>query len=125
MGSYARISDRMLSLFRLLSDEDALRLIEFSESLPRDYILTMESFSKHLQIPEKKIRQIVTECIHLGIIWELKADVGGNIMNTYGYVHSVPLTTILVLAEALINFISNCEPDVDIWKKGAFRSETD
>jgi len=125
VGSYAKISDRMLSLFKLLSDEDALKLITFAESLPRDYILTMESFSEHLKIPKQKIKPIVTDCIHLGIIWELKADVGGKIMNTYGYVHSVPLTTILVLAEALINFIANCEPDVDIWKKGAFRSETD
>ncbi|MBR1529268.1 MAG: helix-turn-helix transcriptional regulator [Oscillospiraceae bacterium] len=125
VGSYAKISDRMLALFKLLSDEDALKLITFAESLPRDYILTMESFSEHLQIPKQKIKPIVTDCIHLGIIWELKADVGGKIMNTYGYVHSVPLTTILVLAEALINFIANCEPDVDIWKKGAFRSETD
>ena len=85
----------------------------------------MKSFSEHLHIPEQRIRKIVTDCIHLGIIWELKADVGGKIMNTYGYVHSVPLTTILVLAQAMIHFISNCEPDVDTWSKGAFRSETE
>lgn len=125
VGSYAKISDRMLSLFRLLSDENALKLITFAEGLPRDYILTMESFSKHLKIPEKEIKPIVEQCSRLGIIWELKADFGGKVMSTYGYVHSVPLTTILVLAEALINYISNCEPDIDIWKKGAFRSETD
>ncbi|MBR1555971.1 MAG: helix-turn-helix transcriptional regulator [Oscillospiraceae bacterium] len=125
VGSYAKISERMLDLFRLLSDENALKLITFAESLPRDYILTMESFSRHLQIPEKEIRRIVTDCIHLGIIWELKADFGGTIHNTYGYVHSVPLTTILVLSEALINFIANCEPDIDIWKKGAFRPDSD
>ena len=125
MGTYVKISDRMLSLFRLLSDEEAVRLLVFSEALPRNYILTMKSFSEHLHIPEQRIRQIVTDCIHLGIIWELKADVGGKIMNTYGYVHSVPLTTILVLAEAMIGYISNCEPDVDTWSKGAFRSETE
>ncbi len=125
IGNYTEFSDRMLSLFRLLSDRDAVKLIAFSESLPRNYILTQKSFSEHLQIPEKKIQQIVTDCIHLGIIWELKADVGGKVMSTYGYVHSVPFTTILVLAEAMINYISNCEPDVDTWTKGAFRSETD
>ncbi len=125
IGSYTEFSDRMLSLFRLLSDRDAVKLVAFSESLPRNYILTLKSFSAHLQIPEQKIRQIVTDCIHLGIIWELKADVGGKVMSTYGYVHSVPFTTILVLAEAMINYISNCEPDVDTWTRGAFRPETD
>ena len=120
---YATPNDRVRALFRLLSDEDALKLITFSEGVPRNYILTNGSLARHLGLPEERVAEIVQQCLALGIIWKLRADIGGEVHDIYSYVHAVPVTTILVLAKALTSFISNCEPNIDTWNQGAFRSK--
>lgn len=120
---YATPNDRVLALFRLLSDPDAVKLITFSEGVPRNYILTNGSLAQHLGLPEQRVAEIVQQCLDLGIIWKLRAEIGGKVHDIYSYVHAVPVTTILVLAKALTNFITNCEPNIDTWEQGAFRSE--
>ena len=118
---YATTNERVLKLFRLLSDEDAVKLITFSEGVPRNYILTTGSLAQHLDLPEERVAGIVQQCLDLGIIWKLRAEIGGKVHDIYSYVHAVPVTAILVLAKALTGFITNCEPNIDTWNKGAFR----
>lgn len=121
INSYVSITPRLQELFGLLSDETALRIIFFAETLPRNFILTKECISKRLNIPLEKVSEIVDRFDRLGITWEMTADTGEDPFPVYGYVHSIPLTAVLTLAESLINFIACREPDIDIWTRGAFR----
>jgi len=123
INSYAKINHRLQELFSLLSDENALRIIFFAETLPRNFILTKECISKKLSIPIESVEQIVDRFDRLGITWEMTADTGNGPFPVYGYVHSIPITAVLTLATTLINFISCCEPDIDIWSNGAFRNQ--
>lgn len=121
IDSYAQITPRLISLFQLLSDETALRIIFFAENLPRNYVLTKRCISEKLNIPVEKVSEIVDRFIRMGIMWELTADLGETPFPIYGYVHNIPLTAILTLASSLTHFIINREPDIDIWTKGPFR----
>lgn len=121
IDSYTQITPRLISLFQLLSDETALRIVFFAENLPRNYLLTKECISQKLNLSSKKVSEIVERFIWLGIMWELTADLGETAVPIYGYVHNIPLTAILTLATSLTHFIANCKPDIDIWTKGPFR----
>lgn len=125
IDNYAQITPRLTSLFQLLSDETALRIVYFAENLPRNYVLTKKCISEKLNIPLEKASEIVERFIRLGIMWELTADLGETPFPIYGYVHNIPLTAILTLATSLTHFIANCEPDIDIWTKGPFRGTTE
>ncbi|MBQ8298096.1 MAG: helix-turn-helix transcriptional regulator [Ruminococcus sp.] len=122
INSYFSITPRVMELFKLLSDENALRIICFAETLQRNYILTKECISKRLGIPLETVSEIVDRFDRLGITWKLTADIGDEPFPVYGYVHSIPLTAILTLAASLVNFIACREPDIDIWTKGPFRA---
>lgn len=124
LGSYVKSTPRMLELFRLLSDETALRIIFFAEALPRNFVLTTECISKKLHIPIDTVSAVVEECNRMGLLWELTADISGSPIPVYCYVHNIPLTMILTLATSVTNFIINREPDIDIWDKPPFRGET-
>ena len=51
INSYFSIEPRLLELFSLLSDENAMLVISYAETLSRNNILTKECISKELSIP--------------------------------------------------------------------------
>ena len=74
-------------------------------------------------MPLEDVSDIVDRFDRFGIMWKIVANTGENSFPIYGYVHNVPLLGILTLAESLVNFLSYCEPDIDIWNKAPFRAE--
>lgn len=122
INSYAVQNPRLRELFRLLSDETALRIIYFAETLGRNFIITKECISTRLNIPIEAVSEIVDRFDKLGIMWKLTADIGDEPFPVFGYVHSVPLVAIITLATSLINYISCTEPDIDIWQTPPFRN---
>ena len=123
INSYFMVTERITRLFELLSDENALRVISFAETMCRNYILTKDYISGELDIPYDEVSDIVDKCEKLGIMWQLTANTGGDPFPIYGYVHNVPLSGILTLAQSLVNYISNCEPNIDIWQRPPFRKQ--
>lgn len=122
INQYVKITPRLSGLFQLLSDETALRILFYAETLPRNFLLTKECISVKLGIPLEIVSDIVERFIWLGIMWELTADTGSTPFPIYGYIHNIALISILTLATSLTNFIANREPDIDIWNKGPFRN---
>lgn len=122
INSYFSIEPKLLDFFALLSDENAMRLICYAETLSRNNILTKECIAKELSLPYDTISDIVERCEKLGIMWELTANTGDGTFPIYGYVHNVPLVGILTLAKSLVNYISFREPDIDSWNKAPFRN---
>ncbi len=125
INSYFEIKPRIMELFQLLSDESSLRIICFAETLGRNFILTKECIAKELEMSIEAVSEIVDRFERFGIMWRLTANTGGASFPIYGYVHNVPLVGILTLAESLVNFISYCEPDIDIWTRAPFRKRDD
>ncbi len=125
IDSYVQPTNRILQLFRFLSNPEALRVIFYAETLPRNHVLTKQFLSKTLGIPLKCVSKIVSDCLALGIMWEQTASIDGPPFPVYSYVHNIPLIAILTLATSLTNFIANREPDIDIWSAPPFRSQFD
>lgn len=121
INSYFSIQPRIMELFGFLSDENALKIINYAETLGRNYILTKECIAKELSMPIEIVSDIVDRFERFGIMWQLTANTGGEPFPIYGYVHNIPLVGILTLAESLIHFLSIREPDIDIWTKPPFR----
>ena len=120
INSYVDINSRIISLFKLLSDEDALKIIFHLECGKRNYLMTKESISKKLGISVKKVSEIIDKLDKMGAVWELTAEVDGSPQSIYGYTHSIPLTMILTLAKSFSNYIQRREPGIELWTKGAF-----
>ena len=120
INSYAKVQPRMLELFSILADENALRVISYAETFGRNFIITKKAISDKLGIDEEIVSDIVERLCNFGIMWRLTARESFPI---YGYVHNIPLVGIMTLAESLIHYISCCEPDIDIWEKPPFRSQ--
>lgn len=121
INSYFRIQPRIIELFGFLSDENALRIINFAETLGRNFVLTKECIAKELSMPLETVSDIVDRFDRFGIMWQLTANTGGAPFPIYGYVHNIPLVGILTLAESLVNFLSCREPDIDTWTLAPFR----
>ena len=122
INSYFKIQPRIMELFSILSDENALRIINFAETVERNYLLTKECISKELDMPMEVVSEIVEKFDRFGIMWELTANTGNSSFPIYGYVHNIPLIGILVLANTLVNFLACREPDIDTWLKAPFRA---
>ncbi len=121
INSYISINDRILELFGMLSDENALKIICYAEALDRNCILTKECIAKDLDMSPDLVSEIVDRFDRFGIMWQLTANTENGTFPLYGYVHNIPLVQILTLAESMSHFIARREPDVDIWTKAPFR----
>ena len=123
INGYFKINPRLMELFDILSDENALRIISFAETIERNYLLTKDCISKELDMPMEIVSDIVEKFNRFGIMWELTANTGQNSFPIYGYVHNVPLISILTLAHSLVNYLPCREPDIDTWTKPPFRTQ--
>ena len=123
IDGYFRIDERIIRLFSLLSDENCLRAIRYCETLGRNCIITTDFLASELSLPSETVSDIVTKFCQFGLMWELTANTGGTPFPIYGYVHHVALTGILTLAESVVNYLSFCEPNIDIWQKPPFHGD--
>ncbi len=124
INAYAKINDRLLQFFRLLSRHEALQIIYFFAGVERNHLWSAEKIAERLHLSMKVTAEVLDELDKLGIIWEVKVDANSNISSVYGYTYSLPLTTILVLATSSINYLQYKDPLIENWTEGAFRSET-
>ena len=123
IDSYFHIDDRIIRLFSLLSDENTLRIIKYCETLGRNCIITKDFLASELSLPPETVDDIVTRSCQFGLMWELTANTGAAPFPIYGYVHHVAIAGILTLAESVVNYLSFCEPNIDIWLKPPFRGD--
>jgi len=121
INSYFKIQPRIIELFSFLSDENALRIISYAETLGRNCVLTKACIAKELSIPIDITSDIVDRFERFGIMWQLTASTCEGSFPIYGYVHNIPLVGILTLAESLVNFLRYCEPDIDTWTEAPFK----
>lgn len=119
--TYIEFGERVCDLFKLLSEEGALRMIRLCETLPRNFLITVEYLSNKLKLPKEIVSDYLTRFDHFGITWQLNVDLGEGPVTAYGYVHNVPVLAILTLATSVTHFISHRELEIDTWKCGPFR----
>lgn len=122
---YTELGGRVTDLFRLLSEPDALRMIRLCETLPRNFLITVEYISNKLALPKDTVTDYFTRFNSFGITWQLNADLGQGPVTVYGYVHNVPVFAILTLATSVTHFISHREIEIDTWERGPFRNGQD
>lgn len=118
LGSYAEITDRLLQFFRLLSRRETLQILYFFGATAHNHLWSAKEIARHLGMPDRTVQEVLGELDRAGAIWELKVD--GKTDGVYGYTHSVPLESILVLATSFINYLQYVDPNIDQWDKGAF-----
>jgi transcriptional regulator with XRE-family HTH domain len=121
VNSYADSSPNMVRLFRMLADEEALRIIYYMGSGVRNRMHSKEIISQRLNIPIDHVSKIMDRLDRFGLVWRVSAEISDDPPILYGYTYSSPLTMILTLAKSLTNYIQFCEPFIDKWNTGAFR----
>ncbi|MCR5717462.1 MAG: helix-turn-helix domain-containing protein [Oscillospiraceae bacterium] len=119
LNSYAQITDRLLQFFRMLSRREVLQTLYFFGATEHNHLWSKKQLSRHLGLPERLMNEVLEELDRSGAIWELKVDAGAD--SVYGYTHSVPLESILVLATSFINYLQYVDPNIDKWDNGAFK----
>lgn len=123
INSYAKIDDRMLQFFRMLSDRDTLRIIYFFAAVERNHLWSAASIAEKLRLPLQAAEKTLDELDRSGVIWKIMVDEGSEKGSVYGYTYSTPLTTILILATSFINYLQYTDPLIEKWTKGAFSAE--
>lgn len=125
INAYAKIDDRLLQLFRMLSRRETLQIIYFFATVERNHLWSAASISEKLHLSLQLTEQILEELDRSGVIWKLSVDEGGKNGSVYGYTYSTPLTTILVLATSFINYLQYTDPLIEKWKIPAFHRDED
>lgn len=124
LSSYIRPdeNENMVRLFKMLADEDMLKVIYYLGSSVRNRMHSKEVISERLGLPIEKVSRLMDRLDRFGLVWRVSAEITGNPMILYGYTYSVPLTMILTLAKSLTNYINFREPFIDQWTQGAFQT---
>ena len=120
VSSYTDVSPYMVRLFEMLADEAALKIIYYLGSDLRNKLYSKDNISKKLDLPLKKVSQVIDKLDRLGIVWRMSAEISDSPVILYAYTHNTPLVFILTLAKSLTNFIKFCEPRIDKFETGAF-----
>lgn len=121
INAYAKINDRLLSFFEMLSHRETLQIIYFFAAVERNHLWSPASIAEKLQLPPDKTERTLEKLDQFGVIWKLRVDEGGKKSSVYGYTYSTPLTAILVLATSFINYLKYTEPLIDQWTHASFR----
>lgn len=121
VNGYVDSSPNMVRLFRMLADEDALRIICYLGSGIRNRMHSVAVVAQRLEIPVEKVQKVIDHLERFGLVWRVSAELAEEPTILYGFTHSTPLTMILSLAKSLTNYLQFYEPFVDKWHKGAYR----
>ena len=123
LNSYAPINDRLLRFFRLLSRRETLQILYFFGATEHNHLWSQKQIASRLGLSDKVTADVLGELDRMGAIWQLKVDNGTDVV--YGYTHSLPLETILVLGTSFINYLQYVNPNIDAWHEGAFKLPKD
>lgn len=121
VNSYTGASQGMVRLFKMLADENALRIIYYLGSGVRNRMHSKEIISQRLNIPIEIVSRVIDRLDRFGLVWRISAEISDNPPILYGYTYSTPLIMILALAKSLTNYIQFQEPIIDKWNTGPFR----
>ncbi|MCM1315659.1 MAG: helix-turn-helix transcriptional regulator [Prevotella sp.] len=121
INSYVDASERMVDLFQTLADEDAIKIVCYLGSGVRNRMQSIETISKRMGIPLKKVEYIIDRLDRFGIVWRVSVEVDDKQSIVYGYVNSMPVTLLLTVAKSLTRYIQFHDLYVDTWKHGPFR----
>lgn len=121
LNDYIGASQNMVRLFRMLADENTLKIIYYLGSGARNRMHSKEIIAQRLNIPIESVSKAMDRLDRFGLVWRMSAEISDNPPILYGYTYSTPLTMILTLAQTLTNYIKFSEPYIDQWKQGAFR----
>ncbi len=108
-----------IPFFRLLSRREALQILYFFGATEHNHLWSEKQIASQLHIPPKVTSEVLGELDRAGAIWKLKVDNGAD--DVYGYTHSIPLETILVLSTSFINYLQYTDPNIESWNNGAFK----
>lgn len=121
VNSYIEASQSMVRLFKMLADEQAIRMICYLGSGIRNRMHSPKVVAKRLNIPLEKTQKIMDQLDRFGLVWRVSAELGEEPTILYGFTHNTPLTLLLTLAQSMTNYIQFVEPFVDRWHAGAYR----
>lgn len=105
VNSYTGVSQGMVRLFKMLADENALRIIYYLGSGVRNRMHSKEIISQRLNIPIEIVSRVIDRLDRFGLVWRISAEISDNPPILYGYTYSTPLIMILALAKSLTNYI--------------------
>ena len=120
IDSYAPVTDRLLQFFRLLSRREALEILYFFGASERNHLWSAQQIAQSTGLPPKTTEEVLELLDRSGAIWSLRID--NDKAPVYGYTHSIPLETILVLATSFVNYLQYIDPNIELWDTGAFRA---
>jgi len=123
VNSFARVDDEILELFKILSQEDYLRVIYFFAATKRNYFITKKKLSKIFKYDEKHICQIVDTLNRLGIIWKVNIEMDNIREEVYGYCHNSAFPMLMASAKAYLTYGDYNEQVYENWSQGAFCPE--
>lgn len=121
VNSYIEASQSMVRLFKMLADEQAIRMICYLGNVIRNRMHSPNVVAKRLNIPLEKTQKIMDQLDRFGLVWRVSAELGEEPTILYGFTHNTPLTLLLTLAQSMTNYIQFVEPFVDRWHAGAYR----
>lgn len=121
VNSYVDASKNMVRLFKMLADEDSIRIICYLGAGVRNRMHSVSVLAERLDIPKEKVQKIIDQLDRFGLVWRVYAELSDEPVILYGFTHSTPLTMILTLAKSLTNYLQFYEPFVDKWHKGAYK----
>ncbi len=121
VNSYITPSQSMTRLFRMLSDEYAVKIICYLGSGIRNRMHSPAIIAARLDIPVERVQKVMDQLDRFGLVWRVSAELSDEPTILYGFTHSTALTMLLTLAQSLTNYIQFTEPFVDRWHTGAYR----
>ncbi len=121
VNGYVDCCENMVRLFRMLADEDTLKIICYLGSGIRNRMHSVAVVSQRLEMPPQKVQKIIDQLDRFGLVWRVSAELSDEPTILYGFTHNTPLTMILALAKSLTNYPQFYEPFVDKWHRGAYR----
>ncbi len=121
INSYTAASDKMVQLFGILADKDALEIVNYLGCGCRNRMQSLEYIAKQVDIPIEKVGTVVEGLDALGLVWHISAEISEEPSVVYGFVNSTPLGGLLVLAKSLTQYIQFRDLYVDSWSQPPFR----
>lgn len=125
LNSYLKIDQGILDLFKMLSQEEYLKVLYYLASGKRNHMLTKKKLVSKLKIDEERISEIIDRLDKLGPVWEIDIETEDRQEKVYGYNHSPAFPMLMAMAKSFTTWVGFKEPGVESWSRGAFREDAD
>lgn len=123
INSFVKIDHEILELFKLLSQEDYLKVIYYLASSRRNFLMTKKKITKMLKIDDRRISEIIDTLNGIGIVWKLDVEIDDKREVVYGYTHNSAFAMLMAAAKAYLTYGEYNEQVYENWTQGPFRTE--